>query len=751
MKSTNPLHKPAIDISPATSRWVGALTSIFLFLLLLEAYGATLNFPFHFDDEIMIVQNIPVQTFDLASLWESFAPRFLSYLSFALNFKFDGLSTYSYHAVNLTLHFLTALMAYVITRRLAVLISENSKKPITRPELFGALVAMMFIAHPIQTQAVTYIWQRCSVLAAFFYLSAIAAYLCGLALFSKHERNATLWFSVSFFFTICSFFSKQNSATLPAVLIMTDILVTTANKNHPSKINWRRICIFGSTVTIPIILLTLIRQQEVADISRDSLFTPYTYFLTQMSVIPKYFKILFLVGSQNIAHSVQTIHSVFQMEAFRGLGAMTLLLLTAMWLSFRDRLAAYGFLFFAVTMLVESSFVPLADAMFEHRLYLPAFGLALAFSSTAFHMLEKLSPSIPNGLRNRPFLSVAVTGLLVYPLARVSADRNMVWETPIALWSDAAGKSPDNFRAIFNLAKAEIDNQNYGRAETLLISASKIKSTPTLWTDIARLRLYYAHYMGAVEAAQRTLELDPANENGHLLLARSLIDMNRDEEAKKQMLSDTDANPVTPKKLGLLIELAHRRNTPTLLKEVETIAEKRGLLPISLWARGAELAGSGEFVAASAYLRRAWENAPFLRRLSFDWCLTAVAAGQKSEIDQACMIAMSSIYWPTERIDIGHRLRKAGDPNLAFHLMTDALERCTQSNPPCIEKSEILHITLQWIVSDHSFADVSKGDFCVWLGSQPDIWPAPPYSSSICEGTSNYLQIEDDEVTRKHD
>ena len=152
-------------------------------------YSNTLEAPFVFDDKFVIVENPIVK--DLAYFvspseakvhkghfeYESFKPRYIGYLTFALNYWIHKLDTTGYHLTNLAVHLINSLIVYwfvVLTFRTPFLDSSPLRERSTEIALFSAL---LFACHPVQTQAVTYIWQRVTSLSTTFYILSLVLYI----------------------------------------------------------------------------------------------------------------------------------------------------------------------------------------------------------------------------------------------------------------------------------------------------------------------------------------------------------------------------------------------------------------------------------------------------------------------------------------------------------------------------------------------------------------------------------------------
>ena len=163
---------------------------IIICLLGVIIYSNTFNVPFHFDDHSNIVENYTLR--DLSNFWPPTGSRWFGFLTFVLNYHFGGLNTIGYHVVNLTIHILNAILVYwfvVLTFKtpfskvsvVSVSVGNQPNQfnlPTFQPFNYLPLfIALLFVSHPVQTQAVTYIVQRFTSLATFFYLLSLVMYI----------------------------------------------------------------------------------------------------------------------------------------------------------------------------------------------------------------------------------------------------------------------------------------------------------------------------------------------------------------------------------------------------------------------------------------------------------------------------------------------------------------------------------------------------------------------------------------------
>jgi len=137
-------------------------------------YSNSFDCSFHFDDQHAIMENYAIHRFDLKEIFSS--SRLILDLTLAINYHFGKLNVFGYHLVNLLLHISNGIMLYFILLWTTNLPSmkEECRERSYRIALYASLI---LIAHPIQTQAVTYIISRSSVLATTFYLLSLLLFI----------------------------------------------------------------------------------------------------------------------------------------------------------------------------------------------------------------------------------------------------------------------------------------------------------------------------------------------------------------------------------------------------------------------------------------------------------------------------------------------------------------------------------------------------------------------------------------------
>lgn len=154
---------------------------LFLFLLTFGIYFFSFFNQFVWDDEQFIYRNEYVQQFNVKKIFTSNTIegageisnyyRPLTTLSFAIDYQIWGTNTFGYHLVNTLLHIGAGIFLYKLLLKLKF------------HQGTSFITALIFLVHPLQTEAVTYMNSRGDSLYSF--LLILSLYLLTLLLQQK--------------------------------------------------------------------------------------------------------------------------------------------------------------------------------------------------------------------------------------------------------------------------------------------------------------------------------------------------------------------------------------------------------------------------------------------------------------------------------------------------------------------------------------------------------------------------------------
>jgi hypothetical protein len=543
---------------PSNPQVKGSLTLQILIIVAigLLAYMNTFDAPFQWDDRPMIAEN-PVLK-DLAYFLEpsmvegnryygSFRSRYVGYLTFALNYKVGGLKLRGYHVLNLAVHIFNALFLYslVLITFKAPLLEQSRLKQRSRSVAF--LSAVLFVSHPVQTEAVTYVFQRFASLMAFFYLLSLLSYIGSCIARQRHHRYAL--YALSLVSAVLAMKTKENAFTLPLVMALYDALFL----RGPIKGRMMRLMpLFATSFIIPLSLTGTEKPLGeiiggMGSITRGyEGFTQWEYLLTQFRVVVTYLRLLFFPVNQNILYDYPVFGSFLEPEVILSFLFLLLIVLAALCLLYRWgsveaglRLTAFGVLWFFIALSVESGMVPIPMIINEYRVYLPSAGFFTALASGAFLLL--------GGIRHPRLRTAALLCLVLLPavLASASYARNALWRSGTTLWEDTVRKSPRKSIGHTNLGLAYMSGGMEGRAAEHFTMALELNPSDA-----------YAHYnLGilcrgalnlkeeAVKHYRDALAIDPSMFEAHYRLGLVYLSEGELERAQEEFQAVAGMSP----------------------------------------------------------------------------------------------------------------------------------------------------------------------------------------------------------------
>ncbi len=555
----------------------------------LAAYSNTFNVPFQFDDEHFIQDN-PVITsldnfFSSAKGYEYHSRRFITYLTFALNYRFGGFDVTGYHIVNLAIHLINALLVYTLVlltfRTPAMSCIGQSAQSRAREDtpcamrfapsadLIAFFSGLLFAVHPIETQAVTYIYQRLTSLAALFYLLSVAAYakarLSGLTPSSRPRFTSPGFYVLAVCSAVLAMKTKEIAFTLPITIGLYEFMFF--------KTGFKRKFIFTLPIllTLAIIPVSIMGTHEplgqiLSDLSEKSRLQTdlprWDYLMTQMRVITTYIRLLFAPVDQNLDYDYPIYHSLFDPPVFFSFLFLCAIAGTGVYFlrranhaanraagpaggevtasDQRCRIAAFGIFWFFITLAVESSVIPIVDVVFEHRLYLPSVGAFVAIATIGLMIKDGLRPVWPR--IDAP--AAAVAGIAVLALTAACYTRNMVWQDHVTLYRDVVAKSPGKARGHNNLGIAYDDR---GMIDEAVVEYRKaVRLSPDYAEAHYNLGVVYGE-KGLIEKAideyRTALALKPKDALTHNNLGSSYGITGRVEEAVSQFQAAITLKP----------------------------------------------------------------------------------------------------------------------------------------------------------------------------------------------------------------
>lgn len=500
-------------------------------------YSNVLYAPFFFDDYGIIVDNETIKNLK-ASFADLSNNRYLTLITFAINYAFAGLKPFSYHITNSLIHIINAVLVYYLVALTCKTPHLSNSK--LSPQFIAFSLAFIFVSHPIQTQAVTYIVQRATSMATMFYLLSLVSYIKWRLMTVQdsmaEEQKARsgyskiMIYSISFFSAVCAMKTKEIAFTLPVIMAIYEVFFfdnrSASRSSLPGifkKPNLRRlIYLFPIFLTILIIPLTMMNSaapagtifQDVDNLTRNAPnISRIDYFFTQSRVMMTYLRLLIFPISQNFDYRYPIYHSFFDLPVLISFLAILSMVGMSIYLFYLSRTGknklpsdpfamklsglrfmSFGILWFFITLLVESSIIPIKDIIVEHRIYLPSFGFFIVFVAFTDYMIK-----------NSALKKILIVSIVV--LLSISAySRNSLWKDPLKMWEDVVSKAPSNVRAYTEIGAIFRDEGRYAEANEQFEKALKINRNYALtYYNLGFVQYKLGNHENALKYFNKTL------------------------------------------------------------------------------------------------------------------------------------------------------------------------------------------------------------------------------------------------------
>jgi len=559
------------------ARWCGWIVLIVAPFI---AYSNSFQVPFVFDGHNYIVEQpwiAEVWSGDKAKIDEFLTKaqtRPLAYFTFAVDHRTSMWVTRErtkptghylpvWHTTSLAIHIIAGLALYGVARR-AFRSPRLGGRFDACAERFALVIALVWVVHPLNTQSVTYLYQRHESLMGMFYFLTLYFF----TRFAERGWFRWGWAGASFLGCLAGMVSKEAMATAPMVILWYDLVFVARSDRRFAAgflrfarhaiprirlvrylIAWvlqssvcemvrrRGFCHLAHFATLPVLaglmMATPYRDAGIGDTSRV---TPQEYAMTQFGVVRHYMLLSIYPVDLNIDYAWKKVVDwplsdgfpyappaklkvvdgnwgaiVFPALVVVGFGFLTLLAIF--------RAPALGFLAgsFFVILAPTSSLYPIVDYCFEHRMYVPLaplLALILVVANAAFDWgYGKLTRNIAVSVA----LKTLVVILIVSAFVALTHHRNHDYRSRVALWEDVVRKAPKNDRAQYNFGVyLQIEGTPESMDEALAEYAEKSKTDPNVELKIAPTTESMDR---AIAQYFETLKLNPSYGSAHLNLA----------------------------------------------------------------------------------------------------------------------------------------------------------------------------------------------------------------------------------------
>jgi tetratricopeptide (TPR) repeat protein len=465
-----------------------------LLLITFFIYGNTLKNQLFFDDEELIYKNAFTQ--NLKYIPQYFTTNMVAgagkvsnmyrpilITSFALDHALWGNTPLGYHLTNILLHAINGILIFVLMQ----ILLRNSR--------ISFLTSLLFIIHPIQTEAIAYASGRTDPLSTMWILASIITFFK-----AAEKKNSILLYICSTGFFVCAVLSKETAIVTPFILLLCLYL-----KKLKPYVYIYSIPLFGISLIYVVTRLTLLNfsnslnfYQTQTPYSNDVFIRIWTFFY----VLLQYFWLIFFPKDLVYGHMVPDITSPINIWI---LGSM-LICLFIFYFSIKSSKkypwVLFGWGWFFLFLLPSSGIIPINSIMQEHYLYLPSIGF--------FFLIACLCEEVRRGNLYNKYLLIIVGIIICIPLSIRTGIRNADWHDPITFYSTDSNFSNDSLIMKNNLAMEYANKGDLTQAieqyKTIITIADVY---PNTHHNLANAYVTLGKYKEAESEYKKALAIDP--------------------------------------------------------------------------------------------------------------------------------------------------------------------------------------------------------------------------------------------------
>lgn len=439
----------------------------------------------------------------------------LGWISYTFIHSFAGTAPGAYHAVNLALHAINVFVFFFVARRLLAAAAGDGPE---RHTPGAAAAAAMFGMHPLRVETVA--WATCQpyLLAAFFCLLSVGAYVQA----AQNEASRDRWLAVSVAMYALSLASKSIAVPLPFVLLLLDIYPL----HRAARAEWRKrliekIPFFALSGATAVIASFASRDwapmaQQLTGVDRLAISAFGSMFYLRKTLLP-----LDLIPYNRLPFPMTPYGAAFVGSAAAAAAvSMFVVLLWKRWKAGLTAWLTYLLILGPVLGIVQHGSQLAAD----RYSYLACMPFVLLLGAG----LERLRGAARGA-------GIAACVGVVCVLAVLTRQQVHVWDNSETLWRHDVRVDPECSLAWGNIGSLEFAGKQYDAAEASLRRATELDArNDNAWAALGMVHQVRGRIEDARQCYEKSAELQPRNVYALLGLAQMALNARNNEVARER-------------------------------------------------------------------------------------------------------------------------------------------------------------------------------------------------------------------------
>jgi tetratricopeptide (TPR) repeat protein len=445
------------------------------------------------DDGEYVLHNKDIRGFDHISEWFShfyvgnYQP--LTMASYALDHLIGGQQPFIYHLTSILLHIGTAWLLYLFVNRL---------QPYKWVAFF---VALLFALHPSQTESVSWVAERKTVLSGFFCLLALWQYTGYVA---QSSSRKLMLVTVA---GIAAMLSKGIAVSLPLALLATDMWL---GRDLKAKRVWlEKLPLLACSIIIGIVAIQA--QQSARFLNLHSELSFFDSIIYAGYAYTQYLVHLFVPIDLSVIYpypkELCVIHYLYT--------AISIAIICLGVIAYRKRwfILAGGIAFYTVNIIFVLQFVQFGEVLMADRyMYIACIGVWVPAVYYLYVWLQQ---------KGKQALAISVTTAVALAFAITTFIRNDIWLTDFEFFNAIVTTFPDSAVAQYSVGNMYMKMGDYAEAGRRFDAAVQIEpGNYKAWHSKGALALRQGKAMEALDALNKSLEI---KENTKAYFSRAML------------------------------------------------------------------------------------------------------------------------------------------------------------------------------------------------------------------------------------
>lgn len=463
--------------------------------------------------------------------------------SLALNRLLTGLSPLGFRIFNLVLHAANATLLFLL---LESLLAHQGLAATIRSRL-AAVIAGVWLVHPLTTNVSLYIVQRAEGLMVFFYLltlfsavryfslsnaGAIAKNAVDTQRPSVSASNLSIdyWRSTAVWACAFGMLSKESMVTAPIAVYLMDASLFARSAVSPFR--KRASFYFSLFATWIVLMVVMILWPRGRSVGSGGGMSAIRYLSLQCEIIPGYIRKVFWPSDLHLDYWLMEPTSPARTAI--GFLALAVSFLLASYLLARGRMVGFLAILVFLVLSPTSSIVPIYSMTgAEYRMYLPM-ACVIAIVVLMLHTcLTRLLNQNPKSIR----LVVAASLIAALLLGYRTWTRSQELSAPEIVWKQVLEAFPDNPRALHALGhQARLNGDLAVAKQWFLLAVERQPKHADAYVELGMMEVESGNAQSAIGLLQTSVELWPYNASAWTGLAIAHAKVGNADKAESAFL-----------------------------------------------------------------------------------------------------------------------------------------------------------------------------------------------------------------------